>query len=101
MRDKTLVNIRHSLYQKQNPVERPAETIDAISSLRPNFLTIRTKIGRFYASKVANLWSFRQNLSQEGAPLLVRGRWVSNIWRKEGKIVVAGFVCIILPAPQG
>jgi len=37
MRDKTLVNIRHSLCQKQNPVERPAETIDAISSLRPIF----------------------------------------------------------------
>jgi len=37
MRDKTLVNIRHSLCQKQNPVERPAETIDAILSLRPIF----------------------------------------------------------------
>jgi len=37
MRDKTLVNTRHSLCQKQNPVERPAETIDAISLLRPIF----------------------------------------------------------------
>src|SRR5713101_8827462 len=37
MRDKILVNTRHSLCQKQNPVERPAETIDAISLLRPIF----------------------------------------------------------------
>jgi len=37
MRNKTLVNIRYSLCQKQNQVEQPAETIDAIASLRPIF----------------------------------------------------------------
>jgi len=38
MRDKTLVNIRQSLCQKQNPVERPAETIDAICITAANLL---------------------------------------------------------------
>ncbi len=37
MTDKTLVNIRHSLCQKQISMKRPAETIDAILSLRPIF----------------------------------------------------------------
>src|SRR6266699_4091733 len=66
MGDKTLVNIRHSLCQKQNPMERPAETIDAILSLRPIFWQ---KTAKHFDNPHLLMHKFSQKLFKDSAKI--------------------------------
>src|SRR6266568_4541055 len=92
MRDKTLVNIRHSLCQKQNPVERPAETIDAISSLRPIFWQKAAKLfdnphlrlrRALQATQCADRFHLLKNLGEAVEDLLARHLSASRKHRVE------------------
>src|SRR6266568_9625402 len=99
MRDKTLVNIRHSLCQKQNPVERPAETIDAISSLRPIFWQKAAKLFDNPQEQLSSalVWSSSalgqcRRIPQKRASIKGRG-WRRIIHRGEDKGTSRGDNC--------